>query len=249
VPDVFDLGQMFAHEQEVLYAELRTTVGMNVHAGTAGDHAELQWRKLLSGLLPARYRVGNGFVVDSEGTRSDQIDCIVFDRHYSPLIWRLDDALHVPAESVYAVFEIRPDISKENIEYASAKISSVRERYRTSAEIHHAGGVYEPVPLKTIIGGILARESSWTPPFGDPFLAALKAARDIGELDLGCAAGSGSFAVDRTQPRIVRIAAAERSLVFFVMELLRRLQAMATVPAIEYSAYARHVETESRPLD
>jgi hypothetical protein len=42
-------------------------------------------------------------VVDSNGDFSQQIDVLVFDRQYSPLIFEYEGQTVIPAESVYAV--------------------------------------------------------------------------------------------------------------------------------------------------
>jgi hypothetical protein len=60
----------------------------------------------LSEILPSRYQVSKGFVVDSDSMRSEQIDVIIHDRVFSPLLWEDGGYMYVPAESVYAVFEV-----------------------------------------------------------------------------------------------------------------------------------------------
>lgn len=41
-------------------------------------------------------------------------------------IFKQDDFMYIPAESVYAVFEVKQDV-KGHIEYASQKVESVRK--------------------------------------------------------------------------------------------------------------------------
>lgn len=74
--------------------------------------------------------------------------------------------IHIPAESVYAVPEVKQDLTKEQIEYAGEKIASVRRLRRTSAEFMHATGRSRTTP-KPILGGIVTYESGWSPPLGD----------------------------------------------------------------------------------
>ena len=56
------------------------------HPGTKGDASERVWLELLQTYLPARYSAERAHVVDSNGVFSDQIDVVIFDRQYSPLI-------------------------------------------------------------------------------------------------------------------------------------------------------------------
>jgi hypothetical protein len=153
---------------------------------------------MLRAVLPQRYGVARAFVVDANQRRSEQLDVVIHDRHFSPLLFEVGGARFIPAEGVYAVLEVKQKINKEQVEYAAKKIASVRRLTRTSAPIPHAGGVYEPRPLPRILGGILALDSDWSPLFGDPLRQVL-AARDEDEaLDLGCVLRHGGFEVQRS---------------------------------------------------
>jgi hypothetical protein len=102
-----------------------------------------------------------------------KLDLVIYDRQYSPLLFNQDGALYVPAESVYAVLEVKPELDKGTVEYAGKKAASVRALKRTSVPVPHAGGVFEPRKLFEILAGIVALESSWKPPFGDSLLDVL----------------------------------------------------------------------------
>ena len=108
-----DLNSLFQTVQKRMIAELaglRETVN---HGGTLGDETELAWRNFLSRNLPNRYQVCDGFVVDANGFRSDQMDVIVFDRQYSPPLFTGGSVQYVPAEAVYAVFEVKQRIDQK----------------------------------------------------------------------------------------------------------------------------------------
>ena len=129
------------------------------HAGEMGSATEQNWRELLRAHLPGRYEVEGGFIIDVDGQESQQLDVIVFDRQYSPTLFEVGGVLYVPAESVYGVFEVKQDLSKQHVEYAGEKVASAR-RLKRSAPIIHAGGEYPPKEPPTILGGILAAVSS-----------------------------------------------------------------------------------------
>jgi hypothetical protein len=101
---------------------------------------ETHWHELLGGLLRARYQAMRAFVVDSRAGQSDQIDLAIIDRHLSPLFWEWGGHCYVPAESVYGVFEIKPEINRQYVLYAGGKIASVRRLHRTSASFGWAMG-------------------------------------------------------------------------------------------------------------
>lgn len=237
----FDLADAFLKRQE----KLRSDLGLGdlaTHPGTKGDDTELNWSRMLGSLLPKRYGVARSFVIDSHGGLSDQIDLVIHDRHFSPLLFEVGGALYIPAESVYAVFEVRQELDKENLEYAADKVASVRRLLRTSVPVPHAGGTYDPVLPKRIIGGTLGRRSTWKPPFGAPFENCLAGLCNDRAVDIGCLVEHGSFATDRSGAG-VDFTGSDVALIHFVMTLLRRLQVVGTTPAIDYDRYLKAVPT------
>src|ERR1700680_3336506 len=122
-------------------ATARKTFG---HPGAKGDASEGVWLQLFQTYLPQRYQAASAHVVDSNGAFSDQIDVVLFDRQYSPFIFRFQGQTIVPAESVYAVFEAKQTINSDQVEYAQKKVASIRRLHRTTLPIPHAGGTYDP---------------------------------------------------------------------------------------------------------
>lgn len=225
--------------QAGLEGALRGSRAALAHPGAKGEASEENWLKLLKGHLPFRYQADKAFVIDSRGSCSDQIDVVIYDRQYSPLLYNQSGQQYVPAESVYAVFEVKQDLSRENIIYAGDKAASVRGLYRTSAPVPHVMGVTQPRPLHRILAGILTYQSSWTPALGSPLRDALASLSDAQRLSLGCALVDGTFEVeclDSAEPRLT-VVAGDRSLIQFVLRLLKQLHGLATVPAIDYEAY------------
>lgn len=242
-PAKVDLKELFLGLQGDLLHHLELNRKINQHPVTKGDGSEINWLGMLKKHLPTRYHVEKAFVVDVNGEKSDQIDIVVFDRHYSPLLFTLDGAIYVPAESVYAVLEVKQSLNKEYINYAGQKVESVRRLHRTSAPIHQAGGTLAPKPLHKILAGILALDSDWTPALGAPLKRAMNSLPELQQLDLGCALQYGSFEVTYEGGRISELGISEKetALVFFFMRLLHRLQHIATVPAIDLEEYSKHL--------
>jgi hypothetical protein len=128
----FDLEKAFAIKQTQLLADLGAAEAVR-HPSDKGDISEGSWRNMLTKLLPRRYGVSMATVVDCLGGKSDAIDVVIHDRHFSPLVFWQDDVMYVPAESVYAVFECKPALNKDLLLYGSGKADSVRKLHRTSA--------------------------------------------------------------------------------------------------------------------
>jgi hypothetical protein len=80
-------------------------------------------------------------VVDSSGQFSQQIDAVVFDRQYTPFILTYQNQTVIPAESVYAVFEVKQVISAKNAAYVQEKAASVCRLHRNSLPVPHVSGV------------------------------------------------------------------------------------------------------------
>jgi hypothetical protein len=236
----FDLHGAFHGKQAVLRCYLEAGREIATHPGAKGDGSELHWKEMLSEFLPKRYQVSKGFVVDSAGKRSDQIDVIIHDQFFSPLLWEDGGHMYVPAEGVYAVFEVKQDHNLEYIKYAGQKAASVRRRLRTEGEFGWLNGIAKKKPF-TILAGLLTVDSAWSPAFGDPFYNVLGGLSEDEYLDLGCALKQGSWDLeDHTNPQSVQLSVPEAALISFCMHLLYRLQKMGSVGGIDYRAYERN---------
>jgi hypothetical protein len=204
-----------------------------------GDASETIWLKLFQEYLPKRYQAEKAFVVDSNGNFSQQMDIVIFDRQYSPFIFKYEEKLIIPAESVYAVFEAKQTVNKGFIEYAEKKVESVRKLHRTSLPIPHAGGTYPAKPPIDIMGGILCFESDWNPALGDPLKKVLEANNDC--LDCGCIAAHGYFFYDKDQKEY-EYQNSGKPATNFLFKLISQLQFSGTVPMIDIMAYSKWIK-------
>lgn len=205
------------------------------HPVSKGDASEKIWLELLQTYLPERYQVAKAFVVDSRGTFSEQMDVVVFDRQYSPFIFKFEGELIIPAESVYAVFEAKQTANASLVDYAQGKAASVRKLHRTSLPIPHAGGTYPAKPLIPIIGGLLTLESDWKPALGASFEKALDTGKHDRQLDIGCVASHGHF--KRMDDGAYEMVSEGKPATAFLFKLISRLQLSGTVPMIDIDAY------------
>lgn len=235
-----DLKKIFLGLQTEMVAKLRNSRANVKHPTAKGNVTESSWRRLLETYLPKRYAVESAFVIDSTGNISEQIDLVIFDRHFSPFLFHEDGAIYIPAESVYAVFEIKQEATSTNLAYAAKKVESVRKLTRTSATIPHAGGKFSPIIPKEIIAGFLAlttagKQTSLSQSFSDD-LKKLPAGKRI---NLACVLERGAVSIEllengRTEARIFP---PEQALINFFLSLLSKLQAVGSVPAMDIKAY------------
>jgi hypothetical protein len=237
----WSLIELLSGLHEEIQGRLAITRKSIGHSVAKGDASEEVWLELLKTYLPHRYQAAKAFVVDSTGAFSDQIDVLVFDRQYTPFIFKYNGQTIVPAEGVYAAFEAKQTINAGLVKYAQEKVASVRRLHRTSLPIPYAGGTYAAKPPGHILGGLLTFESEWSPPLGEALTEALSRGDPGGKLDLGCFAAHGSFGCDADGCYV--LTPQGKPATAFLFELIARLQSVATVPMIDIRAYARWLST------
>lgn len=262
-----NIADLFAGLQKQMVAQLNTNREFIAHPGSKGDALENAWIDWLRKYLPNRYSIDKAIVIDHTGETSHQMDIVIYDNWYTPFIFSQNGFHYIPAEGVYAIFEVKPDISdysdgKTNIEYAGEKIESVRKLIRTSTNMINSGRVFDPRPLTKIIGGILTSTKSGERTNNNTLTKHIQSQNNLKSIDIGCIADYGSFFVnyfpneeikDLGQNKYlefyssrkfagVHFSNAENSLVTFFMQLTRYLQqAIGTIPAIDLNEYAKNV--------
>ncbi len=258
-----ELKNLFAGLQRQVEARFSTNREFIKHPGSKGDSLENVWINWLREYLPNRYCVDKAFIIDSNGNLSHQLDLVIYDQHFTPFVFKQDGISYIPAEGVYAVFEVKPEITKEYIEYAGKKIESVRKLFRTSTNIIDRGKSYDPRPLTKIVGGLLAIDSSISLGTVEKHIKSLN---NLETFDMGCAITKGSFYVEydgkedldiqNFNERImtyynerminnIEFSKSEYSLVTFFLQLSRYLQqSIGSVAAIDLNAYAKSIKFE-----
>lgn len=263
-----DIGLLFQGLQKQMVAQLNTNRQFIMHPGSKGDSLEDVWITWLQMYLPNRYCVDKAVVIDCTGQLSHQIDLVIYDQQYTPFVFKQNGIQYIPAEGVYAVFEVKPDLqgnvgAQSFFEYAGEKIESVRKLKRTSVDIINAGKGVPPRALTKILGGILSSTNSFTHSNNNTIESHLKGLTGLRSIELGCAVDYGCFCVNyvgeedignmNLQDRIrdyylnrtfdkVTFSNKENSLVTFFLQLTRYLQqSIGTVAAIDLNEYAKTV--------
>ena len=267
------LPDLFEGLQKQMLAQLNTNREFINHPGLKGDSLENVWIEWLKKYLPNRYCVDKAIIIDSKGQLSDQIDLVIYDQQYTPFVFTQNGIHYVPAEGVYAIFEVKPDFNGSvkvqdktinHIEYAGRKIESVRRLYRTTTNILDRGVPKPPRSLTKILGGILASENTIAK--NETLEKHFQSLSGIQSIDMGCAIGFGAFYIeyegdedlntnnfheritsyyDRRKYHKITFSKAENSLVSFFFQLMRYLQqTIGTVAAIDLGAYADAINFE-----
>lgn len=268
-----NLKNLFSGLQNQMSAQLSTNREFILHPGSKGDSLEDTWIEWLRTYLPNRYCIDKAIVIDSTGQLSDQIDLVIYDQQYTPFVLTQNGIHYIPAEGVYAVFEVKPDLngsitsggeSINYIEYAGRKIESVRRLKRTTTSIIDRGKKYDPRPLTKIVGGILASTNSIKK--RETLENHFKSLSGLQGIDMGCAVDYGAFFIDHVGEEDVNVteyskrindyyltrtindiefSKPEISLVSFFFQLMRYLQqSIGTVAAIDLSEYSKAINFE-----
>lgn len=238
-----EIKTLFKGMQEQMIAKLNAQ-DFILHPGTKGDVTENNWLSWMKEFLPKRYAADKAFVIDSDGQVSDQIDIVIYDKQYSPIVFQQNGALYIMAESVYAVFEVKQDLSKANIEYAGNKIASVRKLRRTSAPIVYSTGTKPAKPLHKIIGGLLTTRTEWLNPIDDLVKNHLSELDIDSQIDLLCCLKDSSFCIEYLESKVtLHKNTDDEVLIYVFLELLLLLQKIGTVPAIDLLQYAKAIDS------
>lgn len=240
------LREAFAKQQRVLRANLELAEFSVTHPGKRGDVAERHFITVLRQYLPNRYSVDSAIVLDSKGKTSDQLDIVIYDRQYTPTLLDQHEHKYVPAEAVYGVLEVKPTINRRHLGYAADKAASVRRLHRTSVPIPNASGKdYDPRPQIDFIAGLVAKKIDWMDGFGAAFDRSLRELAGPRRIDC-CLAVDGHCFDTFDGPGKPLLGPRDNALVFFLFRLLKKLQSFATVPAIDWSAYAAELAKTSK---
>lgn len=196
-----NIKDLFSSLQQQMVCQLNMNRQYIHHPGSKGDSLENAWIEWLRNYLPARYSVDKAIIIDHEGNTSHQIDIVIYDNWFTPFIFKQNGFHYIPAEGVYAVFEVKPDIQgssdgKSHIEYAGEKIESVRRLKRTTTSMINSGNQVKARSLTRIIGGILTNTNSFTHEDNKTIKEHLKKLNGLKTIDLGCIADYGSFFVE-----------------------------------------------------
>lgn len=266
-----DLKSLFSGLQQQMVSQLNTNREFITHPGSKGDALENAWIEWLQKYLPNRYSVDKAIVIDSNGNTSHQMDIVIYDNWFTPFIFSQNGFHYIPAEGVYAVFEVKPDIQgsvkkKTFIEYAGEKIESVRTLKRTSTSMINSGKTFPARPLTKIVGGILASTNTFTQKDNQTIEKHIEALKGFKGIDFGCIADYGSFYVNyngeesqditdiddryidyykKRKVEDIHFSRRENSLVSFFLQLTRYLQqSIGTVAAIDLQAYSNAIKEE-----
>ena len=116
--------------QNKLNAAINLIRDLVPHSGEIGTLIEQQFRSQLSEILPEKIGVSHGFVVDSNGEISKQMDIILYDRLNTPRILANDGTQMFPVEATYACGEVKTKLNSKELKDSFEKCLSYKRLCR-----------------------------------------------------------------------------------------------------------------------
>lgn len=100
-----------------------------IHPGEYGMYRERCLKELLKSVIPEKYRIGDGFIINVEGTVSTQCDILIYDPNIIPTMDN-DVARFYPAEGISAIIEVKSTLSKSGLSSALYKMALNKQLFR-----------------------------------------------------------------------------------------------------------------------
>ena len=107
--NTLNLAEIFKSDAEALQRAREEAIRIHsTNIRSAGDQVERAVRDYLKRMLPPRYYVTNGHLIDSSNLVSSQLDVIIADNFSLPsFLTTKDGTEYVPVTSVYAIGEVK----------------------------------------------------------------------------------------------------------------------------------------------
>lgn len=115
------LTDIFDNLEKSLYSDMSIRIENNLEDGM---YREYLVKKVLEKIVPSKYCITDGFVIDSDNNISKQMDIIIYDRNYVPPFF--DETYSVvPVEAVIAVIQVKTTINNKSLKDSVDNLNSI----------------------------------------------------------------------------------------------------------------------------
>lgn len=97
------------------------------HNGVKGSAREDLLKSYLRDLLPNKYSISSGIIIDYNQNQSKQQDFIIHDAFNCPSFFKTDSNTILPVESVYATIEVKSTLNYDTLKQSVENVESVRK--------------------------------------------------------------------------------------------------------------------------
>jgi len=128
------LLQALRNEAAKIEADLKNS-SLFSHMGDRGNHRESIIQAFLRPFLPQCYGLSSGEVFSSDGEQSAQMDIVVYDDMFSPVLFKSGPHQLFPAEAVYGAIEVKSDLSSAELDRACQNSRKLKVLKRTATDM------------------------------------------------------------------------------------------------------------------
>lgn len=140
----------FRRVSQLLEAQGRVAAGTR-HSCSAGKLWERFLQEFLSPHLPGRLQVVSGEIIDSAGSRSGQLDCIITDKSVPFIYLGSTDHVQVLAEGTLAAIEVKTNLTRKELLSSLAACNTVKSLVRKGTSVYRKGSADirapHPIPI------------------------------------------------------------------------------------------------------
>ncbi len=127
-----NLTQLFTQISHQMNAELEAARSAASHPGVKGTAFENTVKHFLTRHTPDRLGICTGQLVDSTGATSKQLDIIIYDKGYTPVLFQSEGIQIIPNECAYAVIEVKAKVDASMLPSILQNMLSVKNLKKTA---------------------------------------------------------------------------------------------------------------------
>jgi hypothetical protein len=124
-PDV--LRRFFTYRATQLQGLVDAVRDLINHQLTKGIEAEFAVADLLRSVLPSRFSAGKGFIIDSLGHQSNEVDLIVLDAANTARVFDFRAFELIPVEAALACIEVKTRLTKRELDDTFERFHRIQE--------------------------------------------------------------------------------------------------------------------------
>ncbi|MCI6265330.1 MAG: hypothetical protein MR598_00600 [Erysipelotrichaceae bacterium] len=131
------LKDIFDNLEQSLYSDMNIRIQHNLEDG---KYREYLVKNVLTKVIPSKYSITNGFIIDSNNNISQEMDIIIYDKNYVPPFFE-ETYTVVPIEAVIAIIQVKTTLTKQALQDSIDNLNSINKlESKTGGKIISATG-------------------------------------------------------------------------------------------------------------
>lgn len=131
-----NLEDAFKHVSKQMRSDFEKIRSLIENRAEKGTELEIILKDFLKEYLPRNLAVTKGFLVDSDGKISKQLDVIIYDAFKTPIFYESENIRVIPIECAYSVIEVKSKLGENELNDIFKNMDSVRSLKRKAYYPH-----------------------------------------------------------------------------------------------------------------